>query len=62
MSKVRQIFGMAAASPAVRTALQAGLAIVVAAGTDFVDVELWRAAALAAGAALLAELQKVARG
>lgn len=62
MSKVRQILGMAAASPAVRTALQAGLAIVVAAGTDFVDVELWRAAALAAGAALLAELQKVARG
>lgn len=62
MTKLRSILGMAAASPAVRTALQAGLAIVVAAGTDFVDVELWRAAALAAGAALLAELQKVARG
>lgn len=62
MSKVRQILGMAFASPAVRTAVQSGLAIVVAAGTDFIDIQLWKAAALAAGASLLAELQKLSRG
>lgn len=60
--RLRKILGMAAATPAVRTAIQAGLAIVVASGTGFVDVQVWRAAALAAGAALFARLQQSARG
>lgn len=44
-----------------RTFAQAALAVLVAAGTDFVDVELWRAAAMAGGAALLSYLQSLVR-
>jgi hypothetical protein len=41
---------------AVKTAIQSGLAIVVAAGTNFVDVSVWKAAGVAAGAALISAL------
>lgn len=41
---------------AVKTAAQSGLAIVVAAGWDFVDVAVWKAAAVAAGAALISAI------
>ncbi len=59
---IKRILGMASASPAVRTAVQAGLAIIVASGVGFTDVAVWKAAALAAGAALFAKLQASARG
>jgi hypothetical protein len=62
MRKIKHALGMAWASPVVRTAAQAGLAVVVAAGAGFVDVEVWRAAALAGGAAGLAALQAAIRG
>lgn len=44
-----------------RTFLQAALPVLVAAGTNFVDVELWKVAALSGGAAVLAYLQKYVR-
>lgn len=62
MNTIKRILGMAYASPVTRTAVQAGLAIVVASGTGFVDAAVWKAAALAAGAALFAKLQASARG
>lgn len=39
------------------TAAQSALTVLVAAGTGFVDVQLWKAAALAAGAAALSALK-----
>lgn len=62
MSNVKKIVGMAWATPAVRTAVQIGLGIVVASGTGFVSVSVWKSAALAAGAAFLAKVQEAARG
>lgn len=62
MKKINQILGMAWATPVVRTAVQAGLAVVVASGLDFVDVEVWKTAVLSAGAAGLAALQAASRG
>lgn len=62
MTQIKRFVGMAYATPAVRTAVQAGLAIVVASGTGFVDAAVWKSAALAAGAALFAKLQASARG
>lgn len=62
MNKIKRALGMAYATPAVRTAVQAGLAVVVASGLGFTDVAVWKAAALAGGAALFAKLQASARG
>jgi hypothetical protein len=62
MSDIKRALGMAWASPVARTAVQAGLAIVVASGTGFIDAAVWKTAALAAGAALFAKLQSSARG
>lgn len=62
MDRIKHIIGGAWASAPVRTAIQAGLAIVVASGTGYVNVATWKAAALAAGAALFARLQASARG
>lgn len=61
MNQIKRALGMAYASPQVRTAVQAGLAIVVASGTGFIDAAVWKSAALAAGAALFATLQAKAR-
>lgn len=61
MSKFFKLVGMEWAGLVLRTAFQAGLVIVVAAGTNFVDGQLWRSAALAAGAAALAKLQSLSR-
>lgn len=44
-----------------RTFLQAALPVLVAAGTNFVDVELWKVAALSGGAAVIAYAQSVVR-
>lgn len=62
MDQIKRALGMGFASPAVRTAVQAGLAIIVASGTDFIDAAVWKSAVLAAGAALFAALQARARG
>jgi hypothetical protein len=62
MTSIKRFIGMAYATAAVRTAVQVGLAVVVASGTGFVDVAVWKTAGLAAGAALLAKLQSSARG
>ena len=62
MSQIKRALGMAFASAPVRTAVQTGLAVVVASGLGFTDVAVWKAAALAAGAALFAKLQATARG
>lgn len=62
MSSIKRFIGMAWATPAVRTAAQAGLAVIVASGTGFVSVGVIKTAALAAGAALFAKLQSSARG
>lgn len=43
---------------AARTALQSFLAVVLAAGTDYVHVSTLKAAAIAGGAAVLAALQR----
>lgn len=39
------------------TAAQAGLAVLAASGTGFVDIAVWKSAALAAGAAALSALK-----
>lgn len=62
MSSIKRTIGMAWASAPVRTAVQAGLAVVAASGIGFTDVSVWKSAALAAGAALFAKLQATARG
>lgn len=61
MSKLKSFLGMAYATPPVRTAVQAGLAVVIASGLGWVDVAVWKSAALAAGAALFSSLQGRAR-
>ncbi len=61
-SKLRDLIGGAWANPVGRTAIQAGLAVVVASGVGFTDVAVWKSAVLATGAALLAKLQAVSRG
>jgi len=43
---------------AVATAVQAGLAVLVAAGTDWVSVGVWKAAGIAAGAGLISALHR----
>lgn len=62
ISKLRALLGAAWATPVGRTAIQAGLAIVVASGTGFTSVAVWKTAVIAAGAALFAALQAEARG
>lgn len=62
MNTIKRALGMAWATPAIRTSIQTGLAIIVASGVGFTDVAVWKAAALAAGAALFAKLQATARG
>jgi hypothetical protein len=42
---------------AAKTAIQSGLAVVVAAGTGFIDVAVWKVAGIAAGAAFISALQ-----
>jgi len=42
---------------AAKTALQAGLSVVVAAGTGYVDIAVWKVAGIAAGAAFFSALQ-----
>lgn len=44
-----------------RTFAQSALAVLVAAGTDFVNVALWKGAAVAGGAAVLSYLQSLVR-
>lgn len=44
-----------------RTFAQAALAVLVAAGAGFVDVQVWRGAAIAGGAAVLSYLQSLVR-
>ena len=61
MSFVKRIVGMAEASPEVRTAVQVGLAVLVASGTGFASVSVIKTAVLAAGAAGLAKLQSLVR-
>lgn len=40
-----------------KTALQAGLSVVVAAGTGYIDIQVWKVAGIAAGAAFFSALQ-----
>lgn len=56
-----KLVGMDWAGPVVRTFCQAALPVLVAAGTDFVSVELWKVAALSGGAAVIAYAQKFVR-
>ena len=42
-----------------RTFLQAAVGVLVAAGTGYVDVEVWKGAALAGGVALIAYVQNL---
>jgi hypothetical protein len=42
---------------AVKTAIQAGLSVIVAAGTGYVDIQVWKVAGIAAGAAFFSALQ-----
>jgi hypothetical protein len=42
---------------ALKTAVQTTLAIVVASGTGYIDADVWKAAAIAAGAAALSATQ-----
>lgn len=60
-NELRKFVGMAYTTPMVRTAVQAALAVLVASGTGFVSVALWKTAAVAAGAAFLAKAQEKAR-
>lgn len=61
VQEVKKQVGMAWAGPILRTFLQAALPVLIAAGTDFVDVELWKVAALSGGASVLAYIQQWAR-
>jgi hypothetical protein len=49
------------AGPVVRTFVQAAIPVLVAAGTNFVSVELWKVAALSGGAAVLSYVQRYVR-
>lgn len=60
--KIKRAVGMAYSTAPVRTAVQAGLAVLVASGVGFTNVAVWKSAAVAAGAALFAKLQESARG
>lgn len=62
VNRVTNAAGMGWAGPIVRTFAQTSLAVLVAAGAGFVDVEIWRTAAVAGGAAVFAYLQTLARG
>lgn len=42
---------------AAKTALQTGLAVIVASGTGYIDINVWKVAGIAAGAAFLSALQ-----
>ena len=42
-----------------RTFLQAAVAVLVAAGTGYVDIEVWKGAGLAGGMAVLSYLQNL---
>ena len=61
MNQIKNLIGMGYTNPVVRTAVQAGLVVLVASGVDFVNVEVWKTAALAAGAAGFAALQGALR-
>lgn len=62
LDKLKNLLGMGWGNPVSRTAAQAGLVILVAAGSGWVDVEVWKNAVLAAGAALFAATQAKLRG
>ena len=47
---------------AAKTFIQAALAVVVASGTNFVSVDVWKGAAIAGGAALLSFLWNLVGG
>lgn len=57
MSDLLQRLGMGWTTPWARTFVQAALPILVAAGTDWVSVELWKVALLSGGSAVLARAQ-----
>lgn len=61
MDRIAKLAGMGWASPVGRTFAQAALAVLVAAGAGFVEVEVWRTAAVAGGASVLAYLQSSLR-
>lgn len=65
MKKISRLFGMAWSTPVVRTVVQAavgaGLAILVAAGTDF-SGDVFKLAFAASIAGALAKLQEMVRG
>lgn len=61
MNNTKKIIGMGWTTPVVRTFLQAALPVLVAAGTDWVSLDLWKLAALSGGSAVLAYLQAKAR-
>ena len=62
MNTVKTIIGGEALKPWGRTFLQAALPVLVAAGTDFVSVELWKIALLSGVAAIFAKGQEIIRG
>jgi hypothetical protein len=47
---------------ATKTALQSGLAVLIAAGAGYVDAGVWKAAAIAAGAGAISALQNGLNG
>lgn len=59
---IKKVLGAEALKPWGRTFLQAALPVVVAAGTNFVDVALWKVAVLSGVAAVLAKAQEAVRG
>lgn len=58
---LKQILGAEALKPWGRTFLQAALPVLVAAGTNFVSVELWKVAVLSGVAAIFAKGQEKLR-
>ena len=61
MDNIRKFIGMGWTTPVVRTFAQAALTVLAAAGLNFVDVEVWRTAVVAGGAAVIAYAQAQVR-
>lgn len=57
MDKTKNFFGMEWAGPVGRTFAQAALPVIVAAGTDWVDADIWKIALLSGAAAVFAKVQ-----
>lgn len=62
MNELKNLLGMGWTNPWVRTFAQAALPVLVAAGTDWVSVELWKVALLSGGSAVFAKAQGALRG